>query len=74
MAIKKSKKRVVIGVGYPWYGRAFTDEGRQLESHRLGAIKLYKESLSSPTNPEIVMLDPKGIGNFKKYKLILEEV
>jgi hypothetical protein len=60
----KTKKRYILGVGYPWYSCRENEPA-------CTAIILFKEKDGLG---DTVLLTPGQTGAWKKYKLILEEV
>lgn len=83
---KTKKKKFIIGEGYPWYGDYYKLEYQtnlktilpvKKTSNGLSAIQLFDNPLTGQKGSkpsEIIMLDPKGTHNGKKYRLVLEEI
>jgi hypothetical protein len=73
MGLRK-KKRIILGVGYPWYSEGVDFEGRK--TGYWGSIKLYSNpnAFGFPQGTKIVELKNGNSGAWKKYKLIIEEL
>lgn len=57
---KRKRKRIILGVGYPWYNNSYTTVWLAKKKH-YG----WKEA---------VYLNIQDSGDWKKYKLVLEEI
>lgn len=70
MASKKKPKRVVLGVGYPWFFGPVAKNGGY------GAMRLLTKevptSLLLRGKQEMVGIDPKGTGAWAKIRLVAE--
>lgn len=64
---KRSKKRIVMGEGYPWYFVHRPGEGWP------SGVKLYKTSERGCAEPmELVTLKYGNTGNWNRVRLVLE--
>ena len=60
----KKKKRIILGVGYPWFGDC------EIKPSLSRSIKLYPQRGGYGS---VIPLKIKDSGALRKYKLILEE-
>lgn len=72
MATKRKKvKRVVLGVGHPWYSRSI-GAGYGFTILQLTKTPVPQSILARGGREELVEFDIKGTGNYNKVRLVLE--
>lgn len=67
----KVKKRIVLGVGHPWYSRTET-KGNAYTKLQMTKTPVPFSILERQGKEELVEFDPQGTGNWNKVRLVLE--
>ena len=67
----KEPKRIVLGVGYPWYSTTPT-KGNGFTKLQMTKTPVPQSILLRQGKEELVEFDPQGTGNYNKVRLVLE--
>lgn len=69
--MKKKPKRIILGVGHPWYSRTET-KGNGYTKLQMTKTPVPQSILLRQGTEELVEFDPQGTGNWNKCRLVLE--
>ena len=68
---KKKLRRVVLGVGYPWYS-ATEGKGYGFTNLQMTETPVPQSILLRQGKEKLIEFDPQGTGNWNKVRLVLE--
>ena len=68
---KKARRRVVLGVGHPWYSATPT-KGSAHTCLQMTKTPVPQSILFRQGKEELVEFDPQGTGNWNKVRLVME--
>ena len=68
---KKRVRRIVLGIGHPWYSRTET-KGPGYTNLQMTKTPVPYAILARKGQEELVEFDPQGTGNYNKCRLVLE--
>lgn len=67
----KKVKRIVLGVGHPWYSSTPT-KGHAYTNLQMTKTPVPQSILLRQGKEELVEFDPQGTGNWNKVRLVME--